>query len=64
MYSTRSPVVLKRTANLYVHLDLENAMLQSADRLSNGLFGKEDTSQNGSVQADLDEAVDKNQKDT
>ena len=52
------------TANLYTHLDLENAILQSADRLSSGLFGKGDTQQNSSVQAYSEEAADKNQKNT
>ncbi len=47
------------TANLYAHLDLEDSMLQSADRLKQSLFGRTDKPQGSPVQAEPEEAVDK-----
>lgn len=52
------------TANLYAHLDLENAMLQSADRLSSGLFGKGDKPQESSVQTGSKGTADRKENDT
>lgn len=51
------------TANLYAHLDMEDAMLTSAARLSNGLFGSTtDTPLNQPVTSPVEE--DKNTEDS